>query len=616
MDSNLLTIDNMMFAGTTVPAYNTFNINSIEKTSQPPLISDDSPSPSNTSASIKTDNTCPITLNEPVNKPQQDFSNTLRKTAATKTQSKDKDNIKSNEPETTTHTTVKPDIVQNWLAQDSQTIENGKEGNPTITGINLKNICKPAQLLNNLKADKSSPVTGQTAESAKIKLLVTTEKGQSESKTILSETSKGKPELQIVLSNTSESTPTGGTQPGQSKNINSKIPISNGTILPIKASINSQNSNEPVPNAFVYNNSKTTAADEKTTMIDTKVLTSDQKTHTSNISKLTQENPIDDDSKTTNTDKETAITDKSVLGSQKPLALSTNFPSVQAKSLKSQSQPMGIAPEKSAPITEKPSDSKVTFPHILSESSLSNNKESSQVGNKLSEILQKDLNFAEVNVSTGQTKDHSSSTSNNSFNSGLEQILPNNNPQTPTTEQSPISAESAKTTYTPTLSYPNDTSADIGKQILESIQSSLSQQRQDQQITVRLNPPELGKVLIKFQEQDEQITGLLEVSRAQTRIEIQQSLPQIIRSLQDSGIQIKRLDVVLPEGGQPQQGALKDQSLPDGWTQPNDSANPHSGANNSNSSRINELLTNNNSYQNISELQETLITEGSINMLV
>jgi flagellar hook-length control protein FliK len=106
----------------------------------------------------------------------------------------------------------------------------------------------------------------------------------------------------------------------------------------------------------------------------------------------------------------------------------------------------------------------------------------------------------------------------------------------------------------------------------------------------------------------------LEVSKPQTRIEIQQALPQIIQNLQESGIQIKRIEVVLSEADQPKQEALKDQSPQNGWNQQQDSANPDTQTNNPYTSGINEWLLNINSYQNMSELQETPITDG-INIL-
>ena len=55
----------------------------------------------------------------------------------------------------------------------------------------------------------------------------------------------------------------------------------------------------------------------------------------------------------------------------------------------------------------------------------------------------------------------------------------------------------------------SDNTADVNKQILESINNSINRQGVDKQITVQLNPPELGKVIIKFQEQNSEITGHL-----------------------------------------------------------------------------------------------------------
>lgn len=104
-------------------------------------------------------------------------------------------------------------------------------------------------------------------------------------------------------------------------------------------------------------------------------------------------------------------------------------------------------------------------------------------------------------------------------------------------------------------------SGSIKDQILGSIRSSLS--NGEREINIRLNPPELGKVVIKFQEQNAQITGLLEVTETQTRYELEQALPQLIRDLQDSGIEIKRLVVVLAE--QTGQQSSADHSTPDSW---------------------------------------------------
>jgi len=93
---------------------------------------------------------------------------------------------------------------------------------------------------------------------------------------------------------------------------------------------------------------------------------------------------------------------------------------------------------------------------------------------------------------------------------------------------------------------PGNAAGSISPQIAVSIEGSLRQG--DTNLTIYLNPPELGKVLVRFQQQQDQITILLEASKPETRREIELTLPQIMRSLQDSGVQIRRLEVSAPSG--------------------------------------------------------------------
>jgi len=109
------------------------------------------------------------------------------------------------------------------------------------------------------------------------------------------------------------------------------------------------------------------------------------------------------------------------------------------------------------------------------------------------------------------------------------------------------------------------TSSSVSGQILESIHSSMQQGQN--RLTIALNPPELGRVSVRFEEQDNQLIGVLEVSQKQTRAEIEQALPQLLQNLQDSGVQVKRLDVMLND--QQEHSHTKDQS----W---NDSSSPYS----------------------------------------
>jgi len=578
----------MLFAGTAVAAPPAPRTNTFTNATQFSPASYDTPPPPNTPKSTTSYNTPIITQNEHVNEPTQDFRHTLRKTATTKAPQQDQDNTKSEKQDPASGKPSGSNSAQSLSALETP-IPLGSLLKEVATKMEPKTGRQLAQFIANLKDSESPPVTGKAAKSAEIKLLVTTDKSQLGLKT--------------VLSNISEDA--ADTQPGQGKN-SDKIPIPNSTVASIKAPGNGENAKELMSDALVDADGKTSPTNEKTASVDASVVAGSPKSSALSVKKLGTDTLVGDESKTNN--GETTLTNKSAIpGNEKTPTLNTNLPPVQTKFTESQSEPVGIA--------SKPSDSTAASPKIVSESSGGNDKESPRAGNKLSENpTVQELNITAVQVSTGQTKNHGSPNSNDSSDSDLEKILSHNNPQTPVTEQSHNSAEGAKAAALPGQTSPSSLSADIGKQILESIHSSLSQQGQDQQITIRLNPPELGKVFIKFQEQDSQIIGLLEVSKTQTRIEIQQALPQIIKNLQDSGIHIKRLEVVLSEGEQPEQEALKDQSLQNGWAQQHGSTNSNMGINNPDTNGINEWLMNNNSYENISELQEMLITDG-INML-
>ena len=86
-----------------------------------------------------------------------------------------------------------------------------------------------------------------------------------------------------------------------------------------------------------------------------------------------------------------------------------------------------------------------------------------------------------------------------------------------------------------------DVSQSVGEQILDSLKASMAQG--DGQVVIRLQPPELGMVLVQFREQGEHLDGTLKVDRTDTRREIERVLPEVVRSLQDAGVGIRRLDV-------------------------------------------------------------------------
>jgi hypothetical protein len=93
---------------------------------------------------------------------------------------------------------------------------------------------------------------------------------------------------------------------------------------------------------------------------------------------------VDNGSKTTKED--TALTDKAIIHTdEKTPVLNANFSQVQNKITGQDSKHIGIAPENSTQNANITTGSKKTNPEIISESSNSNNKETQNTGNKLSD---------------------------------------------------------------------------------------------------------------------------------------------------------------------------------------------------------------------------------------
>jgi flagellar hook-length control protein FliK len=82
-------------------------------------------------------------------------------------------------------------------------------------------------------------------------------------------------------------------------------------------------------------------------------------------------------------------------------------------------------------------------------------------------------------------------------------------------------------------------------------------------VTVNLNPPELGKISIKFEKNGDEVSGRLEVEKLHTKNQIDLNLSQIIQNLQDSGVQVKRVEVVLQEQPLENQQEFAGQAQPD-----------------------------------------------------
>ncbi len=611
MDTGSLAVNNMFVPSTGPASPRPAATKNTKQFAQATL---DNPHTVNAQEKTTTDNTAINAQNEPTSQQTQDFSYTLGEKTATQTPREPQDNTKSQEQSPTSAATTQPNSADSHSAQDSLDVATGKDEDATKVLVKPEVMNKSAQLLADLIVSKSNLAAGQTAKPAPTKLgqiVPATSQHNTAPKRSAAEglfgagqsaVDQSKIGLKTVLPNAPKEPLTTNNRSGGGENID-KTPASNEIVTATKAH-SSRESSEELTAEVLNNGSKTTIAGKKPATGGNSAAQGSQKTAQLSGKELTPE--------ASSAAEKPHTADKPVVsGDQKAPILNDNFTAVQEKPSDSQSRLVGIGSEKSAPVAEKPTNSKADANQHSSALSESSHDNGTKQGTAPSgEPLFKDLNLQQLQIST-QAKDRSNSTSNNSSDSDAghtEQMLSTSNVQTPITEQSSASPQAPKPAGNASSS---DVFTGVNEQIQESIYTSL--RRGDQQITIRLNPPELGKVIIKFQEQQDQITGLLQVSNAQTRAEIQQALPQIIQNLADSGIQIKRLEVVLTEDHSEQQ-LLKDQLLQDGWSGRNGSAED----NNYNPDNIgtNEWLTNANGYQRIDEPQEMLVTNNSINMLM
>ena len=74
----------------------------------------------------------------------------------------------------------------------------------------------------------------------------------------------------------------------------------------------------------------------------------------------------------------------------------------------------------------------------------------------------------------------------------------------------------------------------VGQQIIDNVAANI--RGVDKEIRIMLNPPDLGRVRIQFQQRSEEIVGWLQVEKAQTRYDVERQIPQIVAGLQQNGV--------------------------------------------------------------------------------
>ena len=108
------------------------------------------------------------------------------------------------------------------------------------------------------------------------------------------------------------------------------------------------------------------------------------------------------------------------------------------------------------------------------------------------------------------------------------------------------------------------------------------------------------------------------MSKQETRYEVEQALPQIIRNLNDNGIQIRKMEVVssdINQSNQESQESFKEQLFSG-----DDTGQGHSAANDMNNGRADNTgfydWLSNKSYMSDSGIENIYVGNKSINMLM
>lgn len=97
------------------------------------------------------------------------------------------------------------------------------------------------------------------------------------------------------------------------------------------------------------------------------------------------------------------------------------------------------------------------------------------------------------------------------------------------------------------------------EQVMASIRSATL--GPEQRLTIRLNPAELGAVMIRFERDTTgQVTGLVQTERPEIRREIEKAVPELVSSLQQSGVNVRRVTVSEQPGSSNQQNSKHNDS--------------------------------------------------------
>ncbi len=486
------------------------------------------------------------------NEPPLEFGHTLRGQILPQLPLKAKNNVGTKKQNQLTDPAIQPTLIQLKAAECLQNAEQNSEGAPNK--IELKAGHTDDHVQANLRPDISALLAGKTAAPHQIEPVRVISQEQNGPTENSPETSK-RPFITEPPSNKGETE-------NRIQNPNTRLQATRG---PYKE----QSGDELNLQALVRAQHRTATTNGKSEVMPVSNAPGNQKTPQLAREQLAPETPVNNNNGIYRTGQKPAITDEpAVPDGRKP---DPGFLPIQDKPYVLQPEPFRSGLEKFHLTAEHAVESKAVAgePHRIRTQQFRGPQVDDVMErgyNSPGTLTYQHLHRAQHQISTGPIKGRDSSASGNSnSDSGFAAVLSSENSPTYIAEQTLAFSEAAKNENLPPETPLRDIAASITEKMLESVHSSSSQEAGTKQITLRLNPPELGKVYIKFEEQGNQIAGLLEVSKAQTRYEVERALPNIIQNLADSGIEIKRLEVMLTNQGE--QHSFKDELLQDGLFQ-------------------------------------------------
>jgi len=99
------------------------------------------------------------------------------------------------------------------------------------------------------------------------------------------------------------------------------------------------------------------------------------------------------------------------------------------------------------------------------------------------------------------------------------------------------------------------------KQIADAFRSSAD--RNGQEIVIRLDPPNLGRVRVALRMDGNEVRGVLDVENPRTLNQLQREAPDLVGRLTDAGIEMKRMDISLSQDGARDSGVFSQQYAQD-----------------------------------------------------